>query len=90
MWDDPCEKAFANMKAYLSTPPLLVNLDLGEKLYLYLTSSKETLIVILVSETLKGQLNVYYISKALHDSEFNYIQIEKLAYYFLMASYKLR
>ena len=57
---------------------------------MYLASSKETLVVILLKETSKGQLLVYYVSKALHDSELNYSQIEKLAYSLLMASRKVR
>ena len=80
MWDDPYEKAFADLKAYLSTLPFLVSLDPNKKLYLYLAASKDTLTAILVKETPKGQLPLYYVSKALHDSKFNYIRIEKLAY----------
>ena len=34
----------------------------------------------MIKETTKGQLLVYYVSKALHDSELNYSKIEKLAY----------
>ena len=90
MWDDPYEKAFANLKAYLSTPPILVSPNPGEKLYLYLATSKETLVAILVKETLKGKFLMYYVSQALNDLEFNYSRIEKLAYFLLMASHKLR
>ena len=58
VWDDPYEKAFANLKAYLSTPPILVSPNPGEKLYLYLATSKETLVAILVKETLKDRKSV--------------------------------
>ena len=44
----------------------------------------------LIKETPNGQLPVYYVSKALHDSEFNYNKIEKLAYSLLTVSIKLR
>ena len=80
----------ADLKAYLSSPPLLVSPEVGEKLYLYLTASEKTLAAVLIKETTKGQLPVYYVSKALHDSELNYNKIEKLAYSLLMASKKLR
>ena len=44
----------------------------------------------LIKETPKGQLPVYYVSKALHDSELNYNKIEKLTYSLLTAFRKLR
>ena len=90
VWDEQCEKALADLKAYLSSPPLLVSPEAGEKQYLYLAASEETLAAVLIKETPKGQLPVYYVNKALHDSELNYSKIEKLAYSLLMASRKLR
>ena len=57
---------------------------------LYLIASDETLSVVLIQETLKGQFLVYYVSKALHSIKLSYKKIEKLAYTFLMASRKLR
>ena len=89
-WDEQFEKAFVDLKTYLSSPPLLVSPEAGEGLYLYLASSEETLAAVLIKKTPKGQLPVYYVSKALHDSEFNYSKIEKLAYSLLMAFRKLR
>ena len=90
VWDEQCEITFVDLKAYLSSPLLLVSPEAGEKLYLYLAASEETLAAVLIKETPKGQLPVYYVSKALHDSELNYSKIEKLAYSLLMASRKLR
>ena len=90
VWDDQCEEAFTNLKAYLSSSPLLVSLEAGEKLYIYLAKYEETLAAVLIKETSKSQLPIYYVSKALHDSELNYSRIEKLAYSLLMASRKLR
>ena len=74
----------------MSSPPLLVSPEAGEKQYLYLAASEETLAAVLIKETPKGQLPVYYVSKALHDFELNYSKIEKLAYSLLIASRKLR
>ena len=70
----------------MSSPPLLVSPKAREKLYLYLAASEETLAAVLIKETARGQFPVYYVSKALHDSELNYSKIEKLAYSLLMAS----
>ena len=86
VWDDQCEEAFTNLKAYLSSSPLLVSLEAEEKLHLYLAAFEETLTAVLIKETSKGQLPIYYVSKALHDFELNYSRIEKLAYSLLMAS----
>ena len=74
----------------MSSLPLLVSSKAREKLYLYLIASEEILTTVLIKETSKGQLSMYYVSKALHDSELNYSKIEKLAYSLLMASRKLR
>ena len=90
IWDEQCEKAFVDLKAYLSSPLLLVSPEAGEKLYLYLATFEETLATVLIKKTLKGQLPIYYVNKALHDSELNYSKIEKLAYSLLTASRKLR
>ena len=90
VWDEQCEKAFVDLKTYLSSPPLLVSPEVGEKLYLYLATSEETLAVVLIKETRKRQFPIYYVSKALHDFELNYSKIEKLAYSLIMASRKLR
>ena len=89
VWDDLNEKAFTNLKTYLSSSPLLVSPKLTEQLYIHLATFEETLVIVLVKETPKGQFHVYYISKALHNLEFNYNRIEKLAYSLLMASRKL-
>ena len=74
----------------MSSPLLLVSHDSKEQLYLYLIAFEETFVAILVKETLKGQFPIYYVSKTLHNSEFSYSRIEKLAYSLLMASHKLR
>ena len=35
-WTDECQKAFEDLKKYLSSPPLLSPSKLGEELYLYI------------------------------------------------------
>ena len=46
-WNDECEEALAKLKEYLTKPPLLSPLVMGEKLFLYLVVSN-----IVVSSTL--------------------------------------
>ena len=62
----------------------------GKKLFLYLDVSEHALSATLVREEGKMQLPVYYISKRLVDAETRYSQMEKLAYYLVTASKKLR
>ena len=38
-WTDECEKAFEELKKYLSSPPLLSSSMPGEELYLYIAVS---------------------------------------------------
>ena len=78
--------SFEDLKEYLIVPPLVVSPKSSKILYLYLTASDETLAVISIRKTPKGQFLIYYISKALHSSKFNYKRIKKLAYALLMAS----
>ena len=47
-WTDECQMAFDNLKAYLSSPPLLSPSKPGEELYLYLTVSQATVSATLV------------------------------------------
>ena len=38
-WNEECDRAFVAIKKYLTEPPILVSLEAGGKLYLYLASS---------------------------------------------------
>ena len=49
-WTEKCQMAFDNLKAYLSSPPLLSPSKPGEELYLYLAFSKVAISVALVKE----------------------------------------
>ena len=62
----------------------------GEKLYLYLAVSKEAVSATLVKEEEKVQWLVYYVSKSLLDAETMYLELEKLALAFMVASRKQR
>ena len=49
-WTDECQMAFDNLKAYLSSPPLLSPSKPGEELYLYLAVSQAAVSAALVRE----------------------------------------
>ena len=57
---DECEKAFQELKHYLSNPPLLSPSKEGENLYLYLAVSAIAVSAALIWEEDRTQLPVYY------------------------------
>ncbi|KAG7579052.1 Reverse transcriptase domain [Arabidopsis thaliana x Arabidopsis arenosa] len=46
LWDEKCEEAFGQLKAYLTTPPVLSKPEVDEKLYLYTMMEKLALAVV--------------------------------------------
>ena len=89
-WTDDCQRAFQDLKAYLTTAPLLSPSVLGEELYLYLAVTPHAVSSALVREEGRVQKSVYYTSRALRGAEGRYPQIEKLAFALIIASRKLR
>ena len=89
-WTDECQKAFQDLKVYLTTTSLLSPSILGEDLYLYLAISPHAISSTLVREEGKVQKPVYYTSQALKGVEGRYPLMEKLAFTLIMASRKLR
>jgi ribonuclease HI len=89
-WTEECEEAFSNLKAYLTSPPLLSRTIPGEVLYLYLAVTPTAISAALIREDEGVQKPVYFVSKAFHGAEERYPQIEKLAFALIMASRKLR
>ena len=61
-WNDECEEALAKLKEYLTKPPLLSSLVMGEKLFLYLAVSNTTVSSALIREEGNIQMPIYYTS----------------------------
>ena len=89
-WTDECQKAFQDLKTYLTTTPLLSLSVLEEVLYLYLVVTPHVISLALIWEEGKVQKPVYYTSLALRGAEGRYPLIEKLAFALIAASRKLR
>ena len=89
-WTDECQRAFEDLKAYLTMAPLLSPSVVGEELYLYLAVTPHAVSSALIREEDKVQRLVYYTSKALRRAEGQYLQMEKLAFALITASRKLR
>ncbi|XP_050207595.1 uncharacterized protein LOC126657018 [Mercurialis annua] len=89
-WNEECQKAFEELKVFLTSPPLLSRPKAGEILYLYLSAGKETIASVLVREEEEEQLPIYYSSRTLKGVELNYPTIDKLALMVVVAAKKLR
>ena len=89
-WTDECQKAFEDLKKYLSSPPLLSSSMLGEKLYLYIAISQAAVSAALVKEEGGSQRLVYFISRAFRGAEERYPRIEKLAFALVTVVRKLK
>ena len=61
-WTDDCQRAFEDLKEYLTIVPLLSPSVLGEELYLYLAVIPHTVNSTLVREEGRVQKPIYYTS----------------------------
>ena len=76
-WNEECDKAFQDLKEYLTRVPMLTALEPGEDLFLYLSVSDHAVSVVLLRD--QGvQQPMYNISKTLVDAETRYLPLEKL------------
>ena len=89
-WTDECQKAFEDLKKYLSSPPLLCLSKPGEELYLYIAVSQAAISTVLVREEEGTQRPVYFVSRAFRGAEKRYPQMEKLAFALVAAARKLK
>ena len=89
-WDAHCEEAFAALKTYLSSPPILVSPSKGELLTLYLAVSNFSASVVLIRDKDRVQYPVYYYNRALRGAEERYPKMEKLILALVTTTRKLR
>ena len=71
-WTDECQKAFEDLKKYLSSLPLLSPSMPGEELYLYIAVSQAAVSAALVRDEGGSQRPVYFISRAFRGAEERY------------------
>ena len=89
-WTDECQKAFEDLKKYLSSPPLLSPSMPGEELYLYIAVSQAAISAALIRDEGGSQRPVYFISRAFRGAEERYPRMEKLAFALVTAVRKLK
>ncbi|KAG7583777.1 Reverse transcriptase domain [Arabidopsis suecica] len=89
-WDEASEKAFAELKIYLTTPPVLAKPEDGETLFLYIAVSSSAVSGVLVRDDRGDQKPIFYISKSLIEAETRYPTMEKAALAVVTSARKLR
>ncbi|KAL0349708.1 UNVERIFIED_CONTAM: hypothetical protein Sradi_4120000 [Sesamum radiatum] len=65
-WIKECQRAFKELKAYLAKLHWLVKSIPGDTLYLYISSTSQTVSSVLVREEDDAQTPIYYVSKVLN------------------------
>ena len=84
-WNADSQRAFDELKAYLTSPPLLQSPLPKENLLLYLAATPVAVSAVLVKEKDRVQHPVYYVSESLQGARVRYTELEKLAYALVMA-----
>ncbi|KAL2526052.1 Ribonuclease H [Abeliophyllum distichum] len=88
-WSEEYEKAFQELKILIGKAPLLSKTRNRKTLLVYLVVLKKIVSSVLIQEEGPTQLSVYYVSKALQDTEIRYPNMEKLTLSLIIASQKL-
>ncbi|CAN6558362.1 unnamed protein product [Malus baccata var. baccata] len=90
-WGPPHQRAFDSIKAYLTSPPVLVPSQRGKPLKLYISASEKSIGSLLAqnNEGRKDQL-VYYLSRIPTEVETRYSRLERLCLSLYFTASKLR
>jgi hypothetical protein len=79
-WDEVAQHSFEALKHALTSAPLLRPPDYNRDFLFYLATAKLTIGMVLVQEDdLLEEHVIYYLSRGLVGSEFNYSHVEKIA-----------
>jgi ribonuclease HI len=96
VWTPEADQALAQLKDFLSKPPVLMSPRKGEQLLLYLAATTHVVSTAIIVERQEDghaypvQQPVYYISEVLSESKARYQPVQKLLYVVLFTSQKLR
>ena len=90
-WNEECDRAFVEIKQYLTEPPILMSLEAGDMLYLYLATSDIAVSAALFKECGDAKLRpVFFVRKSLTDAETRYSHLERDALALRTVARKLR
>jgi hypothetical protein len=96
LWTPEADEALAQLKDFLSKPPVLTAPRKGEQLLLYLAATTHVVSTAIVVERQEDghaypvQRLVYFVSEVLSESKARYQPVQKLLYAVLITSRKLR
>ncbi|ONK80346.1 uncharacterized protein A4U43_C01F16670 [Asparagus officinalis] len=91
IWDDACQKAFENIKEYLSKPSVLVAPKSGKPFLIYVKMTSHSLSALLAQDDDNGQEEaVYNLSRTLIGTESRYPMIERECLALVFAIQKMR
>uniref|UniRef100_A0A2N9HY76 Uncharacterized protein n=1 Tax=Fagus sylvatica TaxID=28930 RepID=A0A2N9HY76_FAGSY len=88
-WSEESDRAFEQLKKYLSAPPLLSSPKEGEPLYIYLAVSDKAVSAAIIRDDSGEQRPVYYTSKTMNGAETRYLPLQKLALALFVTAKKL-
>ncbi|CAN6579132.1 unnamed protein product [Malus baccata var. baccata] len=90
-WGPPHQQAFDSIKAYLTSPPVLVPPQRGKPLKLYIFASEKSIGSLLAQNNEGGKEQaVYYLSRILTEVETRYSAVERLCLALYFTASKLR
>jgi hypothetical protein len=96
VWSEDANKAFTELKRFLTSPPIMIAPQNDETLLVYIAATNRVVSTAIAVEreeaghACKIQCPVYFISKVLNESKTWYPQVLKLLYTILITSRKLR
>jgi hypothetical protein len=96
VWTTEANQALAQLKDFLSKPPVLMAPRKGEQLLLYLAATTHVVSTAIVVERQEDghvypvQRPVYFVSEVLSESKARYEPVQKLLYAVLVTSWKLQ
>ena len=77
-WGQEQQKAFDELKQYLSSPPVLVPPQLDQSFIVYLSADEVSIGSVLIQEFQGKERVVFYLSRRLLDAETRYSEMERL------------
>ncbi|GJZ36417.1 reverse transcriptase domain-containing protein [Tanacetum coccineum] len=89
-WTIVAEEAFTKLKQHIAALPTLVAPRPGEELIMYLSATHGAISAVLLTDRDSVQTPVYFVSKALKETEINYSAMEKLILALVFAAKRLR
>ena len=76
-WTKECALVFQHLKEYLSWAPIMFSPEVDKILFAYIGVAFHAVSLVLIQVDSGMQIQVYYVSKSLHEAEVRYLPLEK-------------